>query len=358
MSPPLAPSTELVWTSGQLAQMLGAQLVGSADVTLTGIESLERATGESLSFVRDAAFLQRWRNSACGAALVSRRALEGEADPEAPDGRALLIVEDADRALAQMLERLAPPDRVIEGVDERAIIDPSASIAPGVGVAAGVTIGAEVVLEEGAQIHAGCVLGEGVRIGARSRLMPNVVVNRDCEIGAGCLLHPGVIIGADGFGFLPDPSGKGLLKIPHIGNVVIGNDVEIGANSCVDRAKFGSTIVGDGTKIDNLVQIGHGCRIGRACVICGVTGIAGSVVVEDGATIAGCAGIADGLTIGSGAIVAAKAGVMSDVPRGETWFGYPATTATRAMRRVAAMDKVADMLPEIRRIMKDRPASR
>lgn len=150
-----------------------------------------------------------------------------------------------------------------------------------------------------------------------------------------------MVIGADGFGYRPAPDGRGLVKIPHLGNAVLDSHVEIGANTCIDRARFGSTRIGAGTKIDNLVQIGHNCRIGRSVVICGCTGIAGSVTIGDGVQIGGNCGIADNVTIGRGARIAAKTGVMHDVPEGITVAGLPAFPGRDYLRMIAALRKLA-----------------
>jgi UDP-3-O-[3-hydroxymyristoyl] glucosamine N-acyltransferase len=156
--------------------------------------------------------------------------------------------------------------------------------------------------------------------------------------------HQGVSIGADGFGYRPDPHGGGLLKVPHLGTVEVGDRVEIGANACVDRGKFGATVVGEGTKIDNLVQIAHNCRIGRSCIIAGLCGLSGSVTLEDGVVLGGNVGIADHVTIGAGARIGAKAGVMSDVPAGRSMLGCPADDLRAALRQMAAVRKLPDLI--------------
>jgi UDP-3-O-[3-hydroxymyristoyl] glucosamine N-acyltransferase len=158
----------------------------------------------------------------------------------------------------------------------------------------------------------------------------------------GCIFHNNVSIGADGFGYRPSPDGRGLVKIPQIGNVVIGNGVEIGANSCVDRGKFSSTIIGDGCKIDNLVQIAHNCIMGRACIMAGHSGLAGSVTLGDGVIIGGSASIKDHTTIASGAVVGAGSGVMNDVEAGKTVLGYPATEARDMLKQWVALRKLAE----------------
>ena len=166
------------------------------------------------------------------------------------------------------------------------------------------------------------------------------MVRERCHVGSNCILHPNSTIGADGFGFRPCPE-RGLVKVPQIGNVILGNWVEIGANSCVDRAKFSSTILGDGCKIDNLVQIGHNSILGRFCIMAGNSGLAGSVTLGDGVIIGGSASIKDHLTIGSGAIVGAGSGVAADVPAGKTVLGYPAVEARDALKQWAVLKRLA-----------------
>jgi len=182
-----------------------------------------------------------------------------------------------------------------------------------------------------------------VRIGRNTTLHPNVTIYTHCRIGDDVILHANVVIGADGFGYRPDPSGRGLVKLPHRGIVEIHDRVEIGAGSCVDRARFGATVIGEGTKIDNLVQIGHNCRVGRSCVICGCTGIAGSVTIGDGVQIGGNCGLGDNLTIGNGVKIAGNAALMHDVPDGATYAGYPAMPARDYMRILGAMKKAAGL---------------
>jgi UDP-3-O-[3-hydroxymyristoyl] glucosamine N-acyltransferase len=195
-----------------------------------------------------------------------------------------------------------------------------------------------------------------VIIGADCILHPRVVVQDRCELGQRVILHPGAVIGADGFGYLPPISrDSGLIKIPHLGNVVLEDDVEVGANSAIDRSKFGSTRIGAGTKIDNLCQIGHGCQIGRHCIICGGCGIAGSVVIEDGATLAGGVGVSDNCRIGAGARLAGHAAVSRDVPPGESWGGSPALLGRKWLRGQVLLARLPDMLPHLLRDAPNRP---
>ncbi|MFG0283094.1 MAG: UDP-3-O-(3-hydroxymyristoyl)glucosamine N-acyltransferase, partial [Phycisphaerales bacterium JB039] len=231
-------------------------------------------------------------------------------------------------------------------VEEGAQVAPSAHIGPQCVVRAGASIG------EGALLIAQVYIGRDARIGAGATLHPGVRVLDRCEVGQRSIIHANTVIGADGFGYLPAPGGAGLIKIPHVGSVRIGSDVEIGACSCVDRGKLGPTIIADGAKIDNLVQIAHNCEIGRSVVICGQSGLSGSVRIGDGATLGGNVGVSDNLTIGAGARIGARSGVMNNVPPGESWIGAPAMNMREQLPNMAALRKLASTLRDLRRAIK------
>ncbi len=333
-----------------MASLVGGELVGPADLSLTGISSLDESGPGSITFIRSAAFAQKWSACRATAALVTR----GIAVPgHEPAKRVVIYVPDADAAVIAVLRAFAPPTpRPAPGVhpsavvDAGASVDSAASIGPLCVVASGSRIGA------GACLVASVTIGAGASIGADTVIHPGTVVGDRCTIGAACILQPGVKIGADGFGYAPSPDGRGIVKIPHIGTVVVGDHVEIGANTCIDRAKFGATSIGDGTKIDNLVQIGHNCRVGKCCLICGQTGLAGSVTLGDGVILAGDVGVADNLTIGAGARVAARSGVMNDIPAGESWLGAPAQPIREGAMNVAIYRDLARHIRELRRGLK------
>ncbi|MBL8764971.1 MAG: UDP-3-O-(3-hydroxymyristoyl)glucosamine N-acyltransferase [Phycisphaerae bacterium] len=337
-------------TSATIASALKAELVGRSDLAIVGIETLGLARSDQLSFIRDPSNARQWPASRAGAALVSRGV---EVPGHDPSVRALIRVADADLALIECLRLFAPPPvRHEPGVHPTAIVHPSARIAPGVSVGPACIVGAETIIAEGSVLVSGVILGAHVRIGRGTLLHPGVTVMERCSIGDGCILWPHAVIGADGFGYRPAPDGRGFIKIPHVGSVEIHDGVEIGACSCIDRGKFSATVIGAGTKIDNHVQIGHNVRIGRCCIICALTGIAGSVVIEDGVLIGGHSGIADNLHIGTRARISAKAGVISDVPAGETYFGYPAGPHKDQMRSFAALRKLTEHLRTIKRAEK------
>lgn len=349
-SAPARPGASL-FTAAELARTLGGEVIGDGALALTALDAIEGAGPATLSFVRDARRLAQWRASRCGAALVSRSLLDAEEQaPPLEPGRALIVVQDADLATVSVLQSLACPPEYPRGTHPHATVDPSATVDPTASIGPGARVGAGAVVAARAAVLANAVVGNGAKVGPDSVIQPGAVVQDGCVIGAGVILHPGVVIGADGFGYRPAPDGRGLVKIPHIGNVVIEDGVEIGANTTVDRGKFGSTVIGAGTKIDNLVQIGHNCRIGRSCIICGAVGLAGSVTLGDGVTLAGGVGVADNRVIGSGATVGAGSGVMDDIPARETWVGYPARPARTTMRLVAAIEQLPDLISKVRKM--------
>lgn len=336
-------------TTGMLAELVGAKLDGPGDIVITDVAGVEKASAGALTFIRSMRYAKMWAQSKASAAVVT----QGIEVPEHEAAtRALLFVKDVDLAMIKLLELAAqafPVHTPGAGVHPSAVVDPTAKIEPGAQVGAKCVIGPRSVIGAGAVLMPSVTIGADVRIGAGTMLNPGVVVYDRCTIGARCILHAHVSVGADGFGFRPDPSGRGLLKVPHVGTVEIGNDVEIGANSCVDRGKFGPTTIGDGTKIDNLVQIAHNCRVGRSVIICGVTGIGGSVVIGDGVVIAGCCGVADNLTIGAGSRLGAKTGLLENVPPGQTWTGLPAAPHSQQMRTWAAARKLPEVLRALKR---------
>jgi UDP-3-O-[3-hydroxymyristoyl] glucosamine N-acyltransferase len=326
-------------TTGSLAKLLGARLEGPADLPIRALDGICSAGPGALTFIRCGKYAARWAASGATAALVS----EGiKVDGHDPSARALLRVPDADRALIAVLELFAPRPRPPEPLlHAAASIDPDATVAPTAHVGPGCVVARGASVGDGAVLIANVTIGPDASVGRGCTLHPGVAVMDRCVVGDGCTIHAGAVIGADGFGYRPAPGGNGLVKIPHIGAVRIGNGVEIGANTCIDRAKFGQTVVGDGTKIDNLVQIGHNCVIGRACVICGMSGLAGSVTLGDGVVLGGGVRVADNLTIGAGARVGGGSGVMHDIPEGQTWLGAPATPYREQVRLITALKKLA-----------------
>lgn len=302
-----------------LARQIGAEVLGDPAARITRLDTVQDAGEGSLTFVRGASFAKTFAASDATAAIVEAGLFE-----EPPQGKTLLLVEKTDLAFIKVLELFAPPPLACEpGVHPSAHIHPEARIDPSASVGPFCCVGPRSTIGPGTVLRARVSISEDVTLGAGCALHDGVVVRERCSIGDGTVLHAGVVIGGDGFGYRPAEDGKGLVKVPHLGGVTIGRGVEIGCNTTVDRGKIGNTSIGDGTKIDNLVQIGHNCTIGRCVILCGQVGISGSVTIGDGAILGGQVGVADNVTIGPGIQLAAKAGANRDLTDASTPYMGP-----------------------------------
>ena len=338
----------------ELAHLTRARLIGDGSWTVSGVGAVSIARADQICFLRTARFAAVWPRSNGAAAVVSERLGPESLYENDPRKRPLLVVAEADVALVALLNRFAPAEEnpPSAGIHPSSLVHPSAVIAPSAHIGPGCIVRARARIDEDAVLLAQVYLGEEAAIGAGSRLHPGVRVLDRCRVGARCTLFAGSVIGSEGFGFARQPDAHGPVRFPHIGNVVIDDHVDIGANSCVDRAKFGSTTIGAGTKIDNLVQIGHGCTVGRFCVICGQCGLAGSVTLGEGVVLGGRVAVTDHVTIGDGAHIGGTSGVAADVPAGGAYLGSPAEPATDWKRGYAAMKSLGRLLPQIRMMVK------
>ena len=339
------------YTTADLAQRVSGELLGRPDLPISGVNALGDATAQEITFIADEAHARRWADSRAAAAVISAGLEPAGHDPES---RALIVVPNAALTVVELLLLFSPPaSQPSPGVHPSAFVHAGATLGSDVRIGPHVSIDDEAVIGDRVVLHAGVRVYAGARIGDDSVLHGNVVVRERCRLGQRVILHANVSIGTDGFGFEPAADGSGQVKVPHIGTVIIENDVEIGASSCVDRAKFGATVVGAGTKVDNLVQIAHNCRIGRRCVIAALTGISGSATVGDDVRMAGQVGIVDHMSIGSGATIAAQAGVMKDVPAGQSQLGTPADEIHQALRQMAAIRKLPELMQQASRFLKE-----
>ena len=300
---------------------------------IADVAPLESAGPDDLTFLDNRKYHDAFARSRAGAAIVDERAVA-----DAPAGMALLIAGNPYLAFARAAQVFYPPTPVTPRRAASAVIDPAASVPPDCDIAEHVVIAAGARLGARCQIGANTVIGSGVELGDDCRVGANVTLSH-CLIGARVVLHPGVRIGQAGFGFAPDPQGP--VKIPQLGRVVVGEDADIGANTTIDRGSGHDTVIGPGTMIDNLVQIGHNVTLGRGCILAASVGISGSTQVGDFVMIGGQAGFAGHLKVGSGARIAAQSGVMRDVAPGETVCGAPAVPMGLFMKQAAILQRLA-----------------
>jgi UDP-3-O-[3-hydroxymyristoyl] glucosamine N-acyltransferase len=314
------------------------------DRRISGIAPLDRAAPSELSFLESPKYAQQAATTVAGACLTTQRFSE-----TLPARVNVLIVREPYRAFVEVARALFPdslrPSSLFEGSGVApGAHHPSIHVHPSARLESGVTVDPGAVIGAGAEIGSGTVIGAGAAIGVKVR------IGRDCAIGPNAtimhaligdrvIIHPGCAIGQDGFGFVRGP--RGAHKVPQVGRVIIQDDVEIGANCTIDRGAIRDTVIGEGSKIDNMVHIAHNVSIGRHCLLAGQVGISGSSTVEDGVMMGGQVGVADHLTVGAGAMLGAKTGLMNDAPPGARWAGYPARSAKQWLREVVTLERLA-----------------
>ncbi len=330
-------------TLKQIAEFVNGEVRGDASLEIRSVAPISSAQPGDLTWVVDPQHAARLQD--CQASAVMIR-------PDLEDGKLPAVVcACPDLAVATVLAHLHPPLPCPPiGVDPTAVVAANVTLGEAVAVGPQVVIQRGVVIGRSTQLHAGVFVGEDTVIGNDCAVWPNTVIRERCNIGNRVVIHPNVTIGADGFGYNFD-QGR-FLKIPHVGRVEIGDDVEIGANSCIDRAKYGSTVIGRGTKIDNLVQIAHNVEIGEDCCIIAHAGIAGSAQLGDRVTLAGKVGIKDNIRIGNDVQVAACSCIADDVPDGEIFAGTPARAHAVFFKEYAAIRRLPGMVRQVRDLRK------
>jgi len=319
----------------ELAGFLGCSWEGDGDCELSNVAPLENAFSSDLSFVsRAGSRTAIWNQSSAGCFIVPL-------DLPNPDQRTVIRAQNPRNTIARAIRQIRPTTQLLPGVHSTAVLGPGTVIPPGVYVGPLVSIGAGVKVGVGTSIGAGAVIGDFVRIGEKCTIYPRVTIYDGVTIGSEVVLHSGTVIGADGFGYVLE-NGE-YHNFPQIGRVEIGDRVEIGANSCVDRAALGVTTIGEGTKLDNLVHIGHNCQIGRHVVVAAQTGFSGGVVVEDYAVIGGQVGVGDKARIESGAILGSGSGVLTSkvVRAGQVMWGTPARPLKEYLEQLAVLSRLA-----------------
>ncbi|MEO0660126.1 MAG: UDP-3-O-(3-hydroxymyristoyl)glucosamine N-acyltransferase [Planctomycetota bacterium] len=317
-------------TAGALAELCGGTVEGDASLELRGPAGLDDAAPDEVSFLAQESYAAQLATTRAGAVLLGP-------DVRAAEGRTVIRCTDPERAFTAVVVAFAPQDPgLAPGVHPAAVVDPSARLGEDVRVGATAVVGPGAVLGDGVRVHPGAFVGAFAEVGAGTELMPRAVLYARTEVGERCIVHAGAVLGADGFGFHFDGGWK---KTPQVGRVVLEDDVEVGANTAIDCARFGATRIGAGTKIDNLVHVAHNCQIGRGCLLLAHVGIAGSTVVEDGVILAGQVGVGGHLRVGKGARVKGGSGVTKNVPPGEEWFGYPAGPSIERFRQIKGAER-------------------
>jgi len=321
-------------TLADLAAIAGGTLSDQshAGLKISDVAPLDQAGADQISFLDNIRYKDSFIASKAGACIVAEKMAAF-----APKGMALIVSKNPYKSYALVAQSFYPDQYPASDISKGAHVDPSAAIGKGCVIEAGAVVKAGAKIGDGCWIESNAVIGEGVELGAKCRIGSTATVSH-AVLGQAVRLYPGVRIGQDGFGFAIDPAGH--VKVPQLGRVIIGDHVEIGANTCIDRGAGPDTVIGSGAWIDNQVQIGHNVKIGKGCVLVAQSGVAGSSVMEDYSVLAAQAGVAGHLRIGMGARIGAKAGVMKDVPAGEEQLGAPAVPVKDFMRQVIALKRL------------------
>lgn len=332
------------FSAQQIAGLLGGSLYGNANAMVSDVAPIEQAQAHHLSFITDDKYLPFIETSHAGVILITRSVVEGKIafpEGEGKAGGAVILVENARGAMGQLLGLVSKAMNPLkQGIEQPCFIAEGVEIPQDAYIGAFAYIGKNVRLGQGVQIYPNVYIGDNVTIGDHTVLYAGVKVYAYCKIGANCILHAGVVIGSDGFGFEPDAQGVNQ-KIPQIGNVIIEDDVEIGANTTVDRAMMGSTIVRRNAKIDNLVQIAHNVEVGESTFLCAQVGIAGSTKIGAHCILAGQVGVAGHIEIADNCIFGAQTGVPNSIRKPGTYMGYPAIDAALWRRAVVKFKQAA-----------------
>jgi UDP-3-O-[3-hydroxymyristoyl] glucosamine N-acyltransferase len=328
------------WTLGEIAAMVGGELKGPADLRITRVVPAGYDDPSGVTFAESEKYLAKCLSSNVGAVIVQKG--HGTVD------RPAIYVDSPRAAFGYLLSRFARPLPLASGVH------PTAIVSPGANVDSSAAIGAYAVVESGASIGAGsriypfAYVGEACTLGEGCIVFPHAVLYQDVVMGARCVVHSGAVLGADGFGFVWD--GKKQFKVPQIGGVIIGDDVEFGANTCVDRATCGETMIGRGTKLDNLVQIAHNVTVGEDTVLAAQVGVGGSTSIGDRVSIGGDSAVADHVSIGDGVVIGGRSGVFQDLDEPGEYLGLPPLPIVSAMRVMALQTRLPELFKRLKQL--------
>ncbi|MDR0609295.1 MAG: UDP-3-O-(3-hydroxymyristoyl)glucosamine N-acyltransferase [Planctomycetaceae bacterium] len=332
-------------TLSELSAMVEGGLVGDGNLIIDGVAPMQNATPSELTFLDRADRIPLLLRKCKAKAVLVPIGV-------APEGFSVIQVSDVLKAFEQIVAYFSPPrEESIDGIHDRSCVHPSVQLGENVAIGPFAVIEEDVELGNNVVVHAGVQIRAGSKIGEKTIIFPNAVLYRNTMVGSRCIIHSGAVIGAFGFGY---DSSQGFHKLsPQLGNVVIGNDVEIGSCSTIDRATYGSTIIGDGTKIDNLVMIGHNCKLGKHNLICAHTGIAGSTTTGDYVVMAGRVGVKDHVHIGDHAVLGAMAGILADVEPNVRLVGIPATPEKEQMKIQIALQRLPELRKEFKNLVKE-----
>ncbi len=331
-------------TLGEIAELLKGRLDGDPSLRITGIAPIEAAHEGAISFISNRKYISKIKTTSASAVLVD----DAIAQLPRAEGVALVVLDDPYMAFARLLRHWTHEPREVTGVSPKAHVEESATVGDDVNVAPFAIVCAGAVLGDRVDVSFGAHIGPGATIGADSSIGPNAVIHHGVEIGARCNVYAGTVIGSDGFGFAPDLKQGLHLKIPQMGTVIIEDDVEIGANVTIDRASMGETRIRRGSKIDNLVQIGHSGEVGLGCFIAAQAGISGTTKVGNFVSLGGQVGIAGHVNVGDGVQAGAKSGIHNDIPAGQTVLGSPAKEVAKARRSMAIYHRLPKLRDRVR----------
>ncbi|MBA3318373.1 MAG: UDP-3-O-(3-hydroxymyristoyl)glucosamine N-acyltransferase [Gemmatimonadales bacterium] len=334
-------------TAQAVADLVGGRLLGDGAVSITAVGPIDRAGPGALTLAVSQHYADALRSSPAGAVLLPPALADSPAGPAAR-----IVVDDPYGSMVRVIRRLFPDAARPAGIDPSARIGPHCELGADVALGPFVVLGRGVRLGDRCRLAEGVILGDGVTVGEETRMDARVVCYSGARIGRRVVLKAGAVIGGDGFGYLSGRSGHE--RIPHVGGCLIGDDVEVGSNSCVDRGSLDDTVIGQGTKLDNLVHVGHNVRIGDRCLLMAGVGVAGSTRLGHDVILAGHVGVTDHLTIGDRVQVAAKSAVIGNVPAGSVYSGHPARPNRQVLRAQAALYRLAPIVGELESLVAER----
>lgn len=330
-------------TLRELADYCGARIEGGdASVLIHSAADIINAQNGQVTQLTNSRYGGHIKDSTASACFIA----EGFAVENVPISMALLVCADPEISFIKAVELLHPARIYSRQISPQAVLEDKVVLGDELYIGPYAVIGENAIIGNGSEILAGVYIGKNAKIGKNCRIHPYAVIYDDVEVGDNVIIHSGAVIGAEGFGYKFRNGAH--VKVPQVGNVVIADNVEIGANTCIDRGALGSTVIGTGSKIDNLVQIGHNNKVGKHVIMCGQTGVSGSCTIEDYAILAGSAGVADHVTIGRGAVVMARSGIAGDVKAGAQVFGSPAKDKKIAYREQVAISKLPELLKRVK----------